>query len=293
MRIIPGPANQALAANVASALAVPLAETETRAFPDGERYARVVSPLENEEAVVIQSTRTNDDLVTLLLLLDACKAQGASQITAVVPYFAYARQDRRFQPGEALSAAVVARAIGLEAQTLVTIDPHKPSILEHFPGDTVTESAVGELAEALQGLGVDLVLAPDAGARDRAQQAAALMGAETDHLEKKRIDSNTVQVAPKNIHAEGRVVAILDDMISTGGTMARATETLNAQGAKEVHCAATHGLFVAQADKRLQEAGVKSTLVVDTIPSEHATVSAAPAVIRAVMRVHETAVKRP
>jgi ribose-phosphate pyrophosphokinase len=282
MYIVPGPANPGLAATIASRLDAEVAETESRSFPDGERYVRIHTPLEGQDVVVVQSTRTNDDLITLLLLLDACRAQKATSVTAVVPYFGYARQDQRFQSGEALSAAVVARAIGLDAQALVTIDPHKPSILEHFKGTSIVETAVPELAAHLKELGVDLVLAPDAGARDRAEQAAGLMGVETDHLEKKRIDAHTVQVAPKNIDAEGRIVAIVDDLISTGGTMARATSTLLAQGAKEVHCAATHGLFVNNAAKTLFDAGVKSIAVVDTIPGKHASVSASPAVVRGI-----------
>lgn len=292
MRIVPGPANPGLAATVASRLDAPLAEIESRSFPDGERYVRVSTPLEGEHAVVIQSTRTNDDLVTLLLMLDACKAQGASSVTAVVPYFGYARQDQRFKPGEALSAGVFARAIAIDAQTLITIDPHKPSILDHFKGTSIVETAVPEIATDMEQLGVDLVLAPDAGARERAEQAAGLIGAETDHLEKNRIDAHTVKVAPKNLHAEGRIIAIVDDLISTGGTMALAAQTLLAQGAKEVHCAATHGLFVNDARKRLFDAGVKSILVVDTIPGKSATVSAAPAIERGVRTVHEATIKK-
>lgn len=291
MHVVPGPANPGLAATVANRIGAGLAETESRTFPDGEMYVRINTPLRDEPVVVVQSTRTNDDLVTLLLLLDACRAQGARSVTAVVPYFGYARQDQRFQDGEALSAAVIARAIALDAQNLVTVDPHKPSILEHFHGTSIVETAVPELAEHLKTLGVDLVLAPDAGARDRAGEAAKFMGVEMDHLEKQRIDAHTVQIAPKNINTAGRVVAIVDDLISTGGTMARATSTLLAQGAKEVHCAATHGLFVDNAVKRLMDSGVKSILVVDTIPGKRADVSAAPAIVRGIERVQKRAEK--
>lgn len=291
MHVVPGPANPGLAATVAGRIDAELAETESRSFPDGESYVRISTPLRDEEVVVIQSTRTNDDLVTLLLLLDACRAQDARSVTAVVPYFGYARQDQRFQDGEALSAAVIARAIALDAQNLVTIDPHKPSILEHFTGTSIVETAIPEISEHLQKLGVDLVLAPDAGARDRAEQAADLMGVEMDHLEKNRIDAHTVHIAPKNIDASGRVVAIVDDLISTGGTMARATSTLLAQGAKEVHCAATHGLFVDNAVKRLMDSGVKSILVVDTVPGKRSDVSAAPAIVRGIERVHKSVKK--
>lgn len=279
MRVVPGPANPALSKTLATALGTAPVRTETRRFPDGEIYARVLEPLAGD-VVVVQSTPSNDDLLALLLLLDAARAHGAEHLVAVVPYYGYARQDRRFQPGEALSSDVVARAIDLYADAIVVVDPHKEAILDRFPGSAVACTAVPELAASLAADEVDLVLAPDAGARERAEAAAKAMGADVDHLEKKRIDAHTVEIAPKKMDAKGRTVAILDDMISTGGTMARATETLLKAGAKAVHCAATHGLFAAGAEARLAAAGVASVRVADTVPGPNATVSAAAAVQR-------------
>ncbi len=285
MFVVAGTASQRLARSVAEGLGAALILPEVRQFPDGEVYARVSgSELDGADVAVVQTTLGNDRLVELLLLLDAVRGQDANRVVAVVPYYAYARQDRRFQAGESLSAEVTAKAIGLYADHLITVDPHKEHILDFFPGVGVGVSAVPEMAAHFQRLGVDLVLAPDKGARHLAREAAEVIGCPYDHLEKTRLSSDQVVMAPKNLNAKGRTVAIIDDIISTGGTMATATAQLREQGAAAVDCAATHGLFTGGAVERLTKAGVRSVVATDTIHSPQSVVSAAPAILRGLER---------
>lgn len=280
MRIVAGRRSEALAQEVADRLGTPLAEVERHKFPDGELYVRIPHRFDGEDVAVVASTRTNDDLVELLLLLDAVREQDAGRVVAAVPYYAYARQDQRFKEGEAFSADVVARMLAIYADGLLIVDPHKSSILASFDGDQGEVSAVPELAEYFQDKGVDLVLAPDAGARGRAQMAAEHIGVDHDHLEKTRIDAETVEMRTKDLDVSGKTVAIVDDIISTGGTMARAVAQLTEQGAKAVYCAATHGLLIGGGVEKLEAAGVAGIVVTDTIPGDHSRVSAAPALVR-------------
>lgn len=288
MFVVAGSASRKLAADVATGLDATLVTPDVRSFPDGEVYSRVHEDgLEGEDVVVVQTTLGNDRYMELLLLLDAVRAQGANRVCAVVPYYSYSRQDQRFLTGEALSARVVAKTIAVDADALVTVDPHKDHILEMFPGTAAGPSAVPELAAYFAGAGVDLVLAPDKGARDRAQHAASLMGVPFDHLEKTRLSGDKVVMKTKDLDVAGRTVAIIDDIISTGGTMATATKQLQDQGATAVLCAATHGLFTGGAVKRLLDAGVKQVVATDTIEGTPSLVSAAPSVCRGVRQVLE------
>lgn len=292
MYVVPGASCRALSEAVAKSLGAKVARVELKTFPDGEVYARILDDLTGEDVVVVQTTLGNDRLLELLLLLEAASGRDARRIVAAVPYYAYSRQDERFQTGEALSAAVVAKSLGLWADGLVTVDPHKDHILDFFPGDAVGTSAIPELAAHFAAQGVDLVLAPDAGARGRAAEAARLMDVGFDHLEKTRLSGEEVVMRPKELPVEGKTIAIVDDIISTGGTMAKATGQLFDQGAKAVYCAATHGLFIGGAVEKLTNAGVAGIVATDTIPSSHAVVSAAPAVVRGVQEVFAKKTKK-
>ena len=280
MLVVPGTASAALAREVARRLGAKLAKVDVNTFPDGEVYARIDEVTTGEDVVVVETTLGNDRFVELLLLSEAARGHGARRVTCVVPYYAYSRQDRRFKSGEALSAEVVARSLGLFSTGLVTVDPHKEHILAFYPGRSHGSSAVPELAAHFKTRGVDLVLAPDKGALERAAAAAIQLGVGHDHLEKTRISGDTVVMKPKSLPVSGRTVAILDDIISTGGTMAGAAKQLLDQGAKRVICAATHGLFVGGAADRLKTAGVAEIVVTDTIQGPFSSVSAAPAIVR-------------
>ncbi|MHB8584826.1 MAG: ribose-phosphate diphosphokinase [Thermoplasmatota archaeon] len=285
MKILGGSASQRLAQELAKLRGEPLVGCEVRLFPDDEVYVRILDPLKGEDVVIVQTTYPSQKMVELLLLQGAAWAQGARTVTAVVPYFSYSRQDRSFQEGEVVSAKIIAEAIEARADRVVTIDPHKEHVLGFFGCETVGETAVPELAKALGHWGVDQILAPDKGALDRAQAAADALKVEFDHLEKRRISPEVVEITAKRLDVKGKSVAITDDIISTGGTIATAARELKRQGARRVAAACTHGLFLAGAEEKMRKAGVDAILSTDTIEGPLSVVSAAPAVSRALDRL--------
>lgn len=252
---------------------------EHKIFPDGERYVRVEGEL-GDQVALLGDTRPNAKILETLIALDACREAGADDVALAVPYLAYARQDRSFNPGEGVSARALCRALATGASSLVTVDLHTETVLGMFDGPTANALAAPELAQALGDEGVDLVLAPDAGARQRAGDVAGRLDLPFDHLEKTRVSATEVDMAPKELDVTGATVAIVDDIISTGGTMATATGKLLSQGADRVLVAATHGIFAGEAEDRLQKAGVDKILVTDSVPTHHSVISCAGALAR-------------
>jgi len=276
--VVAGTASLPLARRLAEALDAPIVQREVRRFPDGEAYVRILDDLADRDAIIVQSTHPDPELVEMLLLQDAAREARAASVTAVVPYLAYARQDRAFHPGEAVSSRAVALALSA-ADLVITVDPHKEEVLRHFTCEAAAVTAVPQLAEALARHDVEAVLAPDKGARERAGDAARILGVPFDHLEKTRLGPTEVRIQAKDLDVEGRRVAIVDDLIASGGTMREATRQLLDQGAAAVLAACTHGLFTDGAVPKLLDAGVDRIVCTDTLPAEGCEViSAAPAV---------------
>lgn len=284
--LLVGTASHSFGRALADALDVQPAGLKTQRFPDGETYVRIEEEVAGRPVLAVQTTAPDTAFVELLLMLDAARESGASEVTAVVPYYGYARQDKAFQPGEAISARAAARAIATSADRLVTVDPHKEDLLDYFDGPASSVSAVDWLADELGDWGADAILAPDAGARDRARHAADRLQVPFDHLEKTRIGPEEVRMEPKDLDVAGRRVAILDDMIASGTTMMRAAQHLRDQGAEAVYAACTHGVFTHDAVPKLLDAGIDRVLCTDTLPSSGCdVVSAAPAVAQALRAV--------
>jgi ribose-phosphate pyrophosphokinase len=171
-----------------------------------------------------------------------------------VPYFGYSRQDKRFKPGEVISARAIADMLATQCDGLTVLDLHAPQVLENLDIPVSFTSAMPELASHLQSeVQPDFILSPDKGAIDRASQVAQLIDCEFSYLEKTRIDAHTIIHKAKDLDVKGKVVAIVDDMIATGGTICRAADALRSQGATEVHAACSHGLFTGGAIRRLTQ----------------------------------------
>jgi ribose-phosphate pyrophosphokinase len=278
LKIISGPASQLLASKVATAMDCELALCEFKMFPDKEMYIRIMDEI-GSDAVIIQSTITDLDFVALLLLIDACST--ADRIHVVIPYMGYARQDKQFKPGEALSARAMARTI--EADRVITVNIHEKSVLDHFRCNAVSINAAPHMGTYLRDMDLHrpVMLAPDEGAIYLADSAAAKLGADCDYLEKKRISGDTVYMTPKNLDVTGRDVVILDDMIATGGTMAEAVRMLREQGAAEVYVACIHPVLAGGAVNKLCNSGVMDIIATDTVDKAVSRVSVAPLIARA------------
>ncbi|HUT27890.1 MAG TPA: ribose-phosphate diphosphokinase [Methanomassiliicoccales archaeon] len=283
MIVIGGSASTNLAKDLASNLNAEYVQAITKTFPDGETYARIDRDALSGEVVIVQNSYPNDKLVELLLLQDAALGLGAEKITCVIPYFGYARQDERFNRGEPLSAKVMVEHIQMNADKVVLIDVHGPEIMEWFTkAEVIDVHAAPCVGDFFKEFGVDLVLAPDEGALKRAGWTAERLGVDWDYLVKTRLSGTHVHMTPKNIDAKGRKVLIVDDIISTGGTIIAATEELRRLGARSVMAACTHGLFVGNALDNLKK-HVDKLACANTLESEVSQISVAPEVAKAIL----------
>lgn len=275
MFILGGTSAKTIATNLAKRLQQPLLQTTYKRFPDDEFYVRLHDNIAGQDVVIVQTAYPDPKIVELLLMQDAVHDADAKTITIVLPYFGYSRQDKKFEEGEAISARAIAQHISLHADCVITVDPHKEHILNFFTVPAYSCSAVSTIAQYLKGKNIDFVLAPDKGAKERAREAASLINCEYDYLEKTRIDGQTVKITPKKLDARGKHVAIIDDIISTGSTMAQSIKELKKQGAASVSVACTHGLYVGGAKEKLLAADCDEIISTDTIETEFSKVSAA------------------
>lgn len=278
MYIISGTASDTISEELSNILKIPMAKTISKRFPDSELYVRIIDNINNEHIVIVQTTYPDSNLVELFLLQNAAKEAGAEKITVVIPYYSYARQDTLFQEGEAISAKVIAEIISLNADMVITVDPHKEHILDFFTTNAKSCTAVPEIANYLKQKNLDLILAPDKGALNRAKQASNIIGCDFDYMEKTRIDGKTVEIKPKNLDVKNKNVGIIDDIISTGGTMAKSIKELKSQGAKKIFVSCTHGLFTGDAIKKLSSSGCDEINSTDTITSKYSSVKVAPCI---------------
>jgi len=279
MKVVSGSASTPLARGIARELSVDFVdvafEKHPGGFPDGERYVRLLGPISGEHIVLVQTTHPSPMIVELFLLADAIRDAGARRLTVVVPYFGYGRQDKRFLEGEAVSAKTIAKHIAVNCDELLTMAiPANPEVLKTFPLPTREVSGMPAIGRYLKSAKVDVLLAPDQGALRLAKEASSVAGVPFDFLLKKRIDSYTVKIEPKALDVRGKAVGIVDDVISTGGTIATAAKELRAQGARRVIAACVHGLFVGPAEANLKVCD--DVIATDTILSPHTKVSVAP-----------------
>jgi ribose-phosphate pyrophosphokinase len=221
----------------------------------------------------------------LAFMADAAKRNGASKVTAVVPYLAYARQDKMFLQGEGISIETVARmlqAAGVDA--LVTVNIHAENALSRFPFPAENLSAIPLLSEYFvqKGCAKAFALAPDKGAMYIAEQAQAVLGGEAGHLDKQR-DRHTGQTTQtaEGLNVRGKTVVIFDDIMSTGGTIVGAAKILKEQGAARIFTACVHPVLVGDAEKRILNAGVEEIVGTDSVPSHVSKVSLAPLIAKA------------
>ncbi len=276
MVVVSGSNAQQVAEQLALALNWDHVQLEARRFPDTEGYIRIpeeqIEAIRKEPVVVVSNTFPDAGIVETLLMLKAISdvRKGSLEnlrgiepqrmenigpgVYLAVPYFGYSRQDKRFKPGEVISARAIADMLATQCDGLTVLDLHAPQVLENLDIPVAFTSAMPELANhLLSEVKPDFILSPDKGAIDRASQVAQLIDCEFSYLEKTRIDAHTIIHKAKDLDVKGKVVAIVDDMIATGGTICRAADALRSQGATEVHAACSHGLFTGGAIRRLTQ----------------------------------------
>jgi len=296
--LLSGSANAELAQAIARNLGVGTAACEIRRFPDGEVAIELGEPVRGHEVFVMQPTSPPVDthLVELLALADACRRAAASRVTAIIPYFGYARADKRVRRREPVTARMVAdllQIVGIEH--VVTIDLHTDQIEGFFyvPVDALT--AVPTLCDALEErLPEDIVVvSPDAGRVRMATQYAHHLNVPVVVLHKQRKSGTETAVTHVVGDVRSRACLLVDDMISTGGTIAESVEALLDAGARpEIWITATHGLLLEGARDKLASEAVREILITDTVAAHHASwpqlrvVSVAPLIASALQRIH-------
>ena len=275
MIVIGGSASMELAKELASVMGCDYIQAATTTFPDGECYTRIDAEKLDDDVVIVQTTSPDSKLIELLLLQDAVRRLGAKSITLVIPYFGYARQDRVFKPGEPESAKVMCQHLDMNCDRVITVDIHKEAVLNYFNHPHKDLKAAPVIAEYFKGKGIDMVLSPDIGAAGRAKMVGEVMGVPYDHLEKTRLSGTDVRIAPAKADVKGKKVLIVDDMISTGGTIIAAAYALREAGAAGISVACTHGVFVNNAIEKFTGSSLDALLSCNTLnnPVSHISVA--------------------
>lgn len=270
MMLFTGRSNADLAKNIAHALGQPLGELELKTFSDGEMWAKYRVNIRGKEVFIVQSTHAPaDNLMEMLILIDAAKRASAKAVTVVIPYFGYARQDRKDQPRVAITAKLVANLItSAGADRVITMDLHAPQIQGFFdiPVDHLYASAV--FIKHLKKLHIPnlAVVSPDVGGIKMAASYAKRLHAELVVLDKRRPMQNVAEIVNIIGNVRGKNILIVDDIIDTGGTFKNAVIKLREAGAASVMGACTHPVFSGEAPARMREAGVDKIIVTDSIP---------------------------
>ncbi|MEM3607943.1 MAG: ribose-phosphate diphosphokinase [Candidatus Bathyarchaeia archaeon] len=259
-----------------------VAELEYRVFPDGESYLRVPVDIKGLNVAVLQSTYPPQDkhLIELFLALTAARELGAEEVVAAVPYLAYARQDSMFKPGESVSLKTIIKLIeDCGTSAFITFNIHKADRMKWFKIPSLNLSAVKAIADHLATfeLSNPVVIAPDRGAAHLAEEASSILKAEHTYLEKRRDrETGSVETSYRELDVSGRDVIIIDDIISSGSTIANVAEIASRQGAKRIMAACIHPLLAEGALERMERAGVSKVLGTDCVEGAYSEVSVAP-----------------
>jgi ribose-phosphate pyrophosphokinase len=280
MIIVGGSASGTLSKNLALELDSNLAEVITKRFPDDECYVRIMTDLTGEDVVLVQNTYPDMNVIELFLLQDAVREFDINKLVTVIPYFGYARQDKKFNDGESISARAMVKRIQVQTDAVITVDIHETSILDWFDVPSVNVSAMPEMGKYLKQLEVDMVVSPDKGAVELAKLTAETLERPWDYLDKERIDSKTVKITPKSLPVEGKRVAIVDDIIATGGTIIEASTQLKDQGCSNVIVGCTHGLYTGGAVEKLVSS-LDKVISTDSLESKTTEISCAPGITKA------------
>lgn len=298
IKLLTGTSNQKLAKEVSDYLNIPLSNAIVSRFSDGEVRVQINESMRGEDVFVIQSLcpPINENIMELLLILDAIKRASAGRITAVIPYYAYARQDRKDKPRVPISARLLADLITVAgAQRVVVVDLHSPQIQGFFNIPVDNLHALGVLYDYLKDKvdGETVVVSPDAGGVEMARLLANKIGCPIAISYKRRPEPNVAEVLDLIGDVKGKRAIIVDDIIDTAGTVCAAGELLLSRGASRVDVVATHGLLSGPAVERLRKSPIEEVVITNTIPAEHKNleklrvVSIAPLIGEAIRRIHE------
>lgn len=271
LKVFTGNAHPALAKEICGHLGVRLGDAQVGRFPDGEVKVQIGENVRGMDVFIVQSSSTpvNENLVELLIMLDAFRRASADRITAVMPYYGYARQDRKDRPRVPISAKLVADLLtSAGANRILTLDLHAGQIQGYFniPVDHLYATPVTVKYFRRLKLRNLTVVSPDTGGVERARAFAKQLRAPLAIIDKRREDADTVEVMNVIGDIEGRACLIVDDMIDTGGTLARGAATLMEKGAEKVFACCVHGVFARDAINKVCDSALEQVVVTNSIP---------------------------
>jgi ribose-phosphate pyrophosphokinase len=301
LKIFSGRANPQLAKDICDFLHLDLGSISLGKFPDGENFCKIEEDVRGRDVYLVQPTcpPVNDNLMELLIMIDSCKRASAARITAVIPYYGYARQDRKDEGRVPITAKLVANVITRSgADRVLAMDLHAPQIQGFFDVPVDHLYAAPTLTRFFQNQDFDpndiVVVSPDEGSIKRAFGHSKRIGGQLAIIDKVR--DNAMQTQQRNIiggPVEGKICLMFDDMISTGGSICGAAKLVHEAGAREIHLAATHGVLCGPAIARLREAPIKSLVITNTIPltpekrlDNIHVLTVAPLLAEAIRRIH-------
>jgi len=298
MKIISGSSNRPLAEEIAKYLNINLSEVELKKFKDNEISVKIGEYIREIDLFIVQSTcnPANDHLMELLLMIDAAFRASARRITAVIPYFGYARQDRKVEPRVPISAKVVANILhAVGVKRVLTVELHSEQIQGFFdvPVDNLISTPI--MVDYLKKLNISdaVIVSPDTGGVERARFLGKRLNAGLAIIDKRRPEANVSKVMHVIGDVKGKNCILLDDMIDTGGSISGAARALREDGARDIYCVATHPVLSADAAEKLRSADFKEIVVTNTIPMSPekklpnmTVLSIAPLFGEAIRRIH-------
>ena len=300
IRIFGGRAHPSLTREICEYLGLPQGKSSAYNFSDGETFCQIEENVRGSDVFIVQPTcrPVNENLMELLVMLDAFKRSSASRVTAVLPYYGYARQDKKDAPRVPITSKLVADLISAAgADRVLTMDLHAPQIQGFFDVPVDHLFAAPVLLEAIRALAIpDLVIvSPDAGGVERARAIAKRLSADLAIVDKRRTAPNVAEVMHIIGEVEERNVLILDDIIDTAGTLTKTVEALRAKGARRILAAGVHGVLSGPAMERIDKSPLELVLVTNTTPvddklarsSKLRALSVAPLLGEAIRRIHE------
>jgi ribose-phosphate pyrophosphokinase len=291
--VIAGPASADLAEKIAKRLGARLVPVELRVFTDGE--SKVKMDKAGRNCAIVQSTHPPPDthLMQALMMAKKCADDGAKDVCAVIPYLAYARQDRAFLDGEIVSVALVAKMLkAAGVKHVVTVDIHSQLAMSHF--DSIENvSSIPLLADyaSKMKLRKPIAVSPDAGGADRAKEFAKHLKTDSVAMKKSR-DRTTGEVTideKLDVDVSGRDAVLVDDMISSGGSIVKAAQVLRKNGAGKIYAMCAHALLIGDAADKIKAAGVQDIIATNSIPGEYAKVDLSPAIAKALKSRYSSA----
>lgn len=297
LQLFAGGANVPLALEVAEYLGIPLGGMELKRFADGEVRVMITESVRGHDCFVIQPTArpVNENLMELLVIIDALRRASARRITAVIPYYGYARQDRKFRGREPITAKLVANLLTVAGvDRVVTMDLHAGQIQGFFdiPVDHLTAAPL--LADYFRQKQLEdiVVVSPDVGGVARARDLAARLGAPLAIVDKRRPEPNVAEVMNVIGRVAGKVAIIMDDIVDTGGTLVESAGALMERGAKAVYACCTHAILSGEAPRRIQESVLEELVITNTMDQRGRlgpklkVISVAPLLGEAIRRIH-------